>query len=69
MMRLFPAIALFLAAAAEVSGIGAAAQASRFEALLARGWVLTGETAEGAGLACVEPRCGGPAVLDLLIQD
>ncbi|MBN8944751.1 MAG: hypothetical protein J0H01_34920 [Rhizobiales bacterium] len=68
-MRRFSAIALFLAAVATVSGTGAAAQAPRFEALLARGWVLTGETAEGAALACAEPRCGGPAVLDLLIQD
>lgn len=69
-MRRFSAIALFLAAAAATAwGSGAAAQALRLDALVASGWVLTGETAGGAGLSCTDPRCGGPASLDLQIQD
>ncbi|WP_170182102.1 hypothetical protein [Phreatobacter stygius] len=70
MMRRLSTIVLFLAVAAVVAaGYGAAAEAVRLDGLVRGGWVLTRETAEGAGLTCAEPRCGGPAVLDLMIQD
>ncbi|MGL4289498.1 MAG: hypothetical protein ACRCVA_24300 [Phreatobacter sp.] len=68
-MRRFSAIALFLAVVAAASSSGLAAEALRLDGLLAGGWVVTGETVEGAALVCTDARCGGPAVLDLLIQD
>lgn len=66
-MRRLSAIVLFLAAAGY--GFVATAQDLRLDALLARGWVLTAEMAGGASLACSDPHCGGPASLDLMIQD